>query len=91
MQVIIMYFPGHVSGTPGTKEPLVNIPAEWEVFIDTPGNNTLPFGEVTSQTYVARPTKKQIRELKRRHRLDILLNIEASKTGWVLRRNDEIL
>ena len=41
---------------------------QWEVFIDTPSPKYGVFGRVTTQAYVARPTKRQIRKLKKAHR-----------------------
>lgn len=42
--------------------------ANWEVFIDSPAPEYGAFGRVTTQEYITRPTKRQIRKLKKAHR-----------------------
>lgn len=74
MKIIVMYFKPELHN-PGTKAEYSSI-AEWEVFVDTEGNSTLPFGYITTKKFSARPTKRQIRAAKREHRKLIIKKIE---------------
>lgn len=74
MNIITMYF-GPKLHHKGTKAEMETV-AQWEVFIDTSGTLTLPFGYVTMQYYVTKPTKRQIRALKKKHRKDMQASID---------------
>lgn len=50
------------------SNPIYDNHYQWEVFIDTPSPKFGVFGRVTTKAYVARPTKRQIRKLKKAHR-----------------------
>ncbi|QHS01672.1 hypothetical protein CPT_CIP9_136 [Enterobacter phage vB_EclM_CIP9] len=75
MKQIVMYYSPEVVHK-GTKAEIETI-AQWEVFLDTGGSTSLPFGYVTMQYYATRPTKRQIRALKKQHRRSIVEAIEA--------------
>lgn len=74
MKTIVMYYSPEVVNK-GTKAEIGTV-AQWEVFLDTEGTTTLPFGYVTMQYYVARPTKRQIRALKKLHRRSVIEAID---------------
>ena len=84
MKQIVMYYSPEVVHK-GTKAEIETI-AQWEVFLDTGGTTTLPFGYVTMKYYATRPTKRQIRALKKQHRRSIveaidLYNFKESMEG----------
>lgn len=75
MKIILMFCPPKIY-CPGTKAERLET-AKWELFIDTAGTNSLPFGYVSSFNYSAKPTKRQIRQAKKDHRKAVIEAIEA--------------
>ncbi len=50
--------------------------ATWEAIIDRAGDNTLPFGHVEFFEFVTKPTKRQMRKLKKYFRMAVLREID---------------
>lgn len=46
-------------------------PAQWEIFLNTDAQDYLPWGHVLIQDFTTKPTKKQIRQVKREFRKEV--------------------
>lgn len=68
MRTYIMYHKACISGL-YTKRPIMS-DAHWEVVLDRGSTDKVVFGHVLSETLVCKPTKRQLRKMRRAFRKD---------------------
>lgn len=66
MKTYVMYHKACISGL-FTKHPIMT-DALWEVVIDRASTEDVIFGHVLSEMFVCKPTKRQLRRMKREFR-----------------------
>lgn len=80
MKIHMFYAPATLSGDKRTKSYYDEY-ATWEVIIDRAGDMTLPFGHVEFFEFITKPTKRQMRKLKKYFRLAVVREIHRQNLG----------
>lgn len=84
MKTYVMYHKACISGL-FTKRPIMT-DALWEIAMDRAGEGKVIFGHVLSEMFICKPTKRQLRRMKRQFRkewaeLEVKYDFENSWEG----------